>query len=163
MERLSLFTVFHANLAFSSVPGTDAGRVLDRCVWPLVELTDIPGVRLGLEMPADTLERIATGDPLLFAALTDAIAGDRLELVGSGLVQAILPLVPAAVGARNLTQGRAAYARLLGAAPRLAYLHEQTYAAGLLPLYRDAGYDAIVAEWENPASTHGWPPELRYR
>src|SRR5262249_32202034 len=108
-------------------------------------------------------ERIATGDPLLFAALADAIAGDRLELVGSGLVQAILPLVPAAVGARNLTQGRAAYARLLGAAPRLAYLHEQTYAAGLLPLYRDAGYDAIVAEWENPASTHGWPPELRYR
>jgi hypothetical protein len=160
---LSLFTVFHANLAFSSIPPDDVGRVLDRCVWPLVDAAGRSGVRLGLELPADTLEIIAARDPLLLAAMRERAAGGRLEIVGSGLVQAILPLVPADVGARNLRRGQDVYRARLGAAPRIAYLHEQTYAAGLVPLYRDAGFEALVAEWENPASAHGWPEALRYR
>jgi hypothetical protein len=160
---LSLFTVFHANLAFSSIPPRDAGRVLDRCLWPLVDAAALPGVRLGLEMPADTLETIATVDPTLLDALRTADAAGRLEIVGSGLVQAILPLVPAALGAHCLVRGQEAYRRLLGRAPAIAYLNEQTYSAGLVPLYREAGYEAIVAEWENPASAHRWPEALRYR
>ena len=160
---LSLFTVFHANLAFSSIPPGDAGRVLDRCLWPLLDAAALPGVRLGLEMPADTLETIARIDPPLLDALRAAGAAGRLELVGSGLVQAVLPLVPAALGAHCLARGQEAYRRLLGRAPAIAYLNEQTYAAGLVPLYREAGFEAIVAEWENPASAHRWPEALRYR
>jgi hypothetical protein len=159
---LTLFAVFHANLDFSSVPPADIGRVLDRTLWPLVEATRLPGVALGLELPADSLARVAAEDPLLLEAIRDAVAAGRLEIVGSGLVQAILPLVPAAIGALNLRRGREQYARLLGVAPRIAYLHEQTYAAGLVPLYLEAGYEALVAEWENPASRHGWPAVLRY-
>jgi hypothetical protein len=160
---LSLFTVFHANLEFSAVPPGDAGRVLDRCLWPLVEATRRPGVRLGLEMAADTLARIGAEDAFLLEAIRAAIAEGRLEPVGSGLVQAVLPLVPAAVVEQNLRRGREVYAEWLGRIPAVAYLHEQTYAAGLVPLYRDAGYEAIVAEWENPASAHAWPERLRYR
>jgi hypothetical protein len=160
---LSLFTVFHANLAFSSIPPDDVGRVLDRCVWPLVDAAGRPGVRLGLELPADSLELLARVDPLLLAAMQERIAAGRLEIVGSGLVQSILPLVPADVGARNLRRGQEVYRARLGAAPRIGYLHEQTYAAGLVPLYRDAGFEALIAEWENPASAHGWPESLRYR
>src|SRR5581483_691901 len=160
---LTLFTVFHANLAFSSIPPADAGRVVDRTLWPLLDATAHPGVRLGLEMPADTLAAIAAADPLFLAALRDAIAAGRIELVGSGLVQAILPLVPAALGAHALARGQDVYRELLGAAPRVAYLNEQTYSAGLVALYREAGFEALVAEWENPASAHGWPEHLRYR
>src|SRR5262249_55219482 len=160
---LSLFTVFHANLAFSSIPPGDVGRVLDRCLWPLVDAAALPGVRLGLEMPADTLATIAAVDGTLLDALRTADAEGRLELVGSGLVQAILPLVPAAGGAHCLLRGQETYRRVLGPAPQGAYLNEQTYAAGLVPLYREAGYEAIVAEWENPASAHRWPEALRHR
>jgi hypothetical protein len=161
--RLSLFTVFHANLAFSAIPPEDRGRVLDRCLWPLVDASRLPGVRLGLEMPADTLALVAREDPLLLAALREGVAEGRLEVVGSGLVQALMPLVPAAANAHNLARGQAVYRRLLGAAPRLGYLHEQTYAAGLVRLYEEAGFEALVAEWENPASAHGWPERGRYR
>jgi Glycosyl hydrolase family 57 len=160
---LTLFTVFHANLGFSSVPPGDVGRMLDQCLWPLVEATRAPGVALGLELPGDSLARIAAEDPLLLEAIRRAVTAGHLEIVGSGLVQAILPLVPVAVGAHNLRRGREQYRALLGAAPRVAYLHEQTYAAGLVPLYREAGYEALVAEWENPASRHAWPLEARYR
>ncbi|MCW5893795.1 MAG: hypothetical protein KIT14_25050 [bacterium] len=161
--RLDLFTAFHLNLDFSCVAPEDAGRVLDRCVWPLVDLLQTPGVALGLEVPASSLSLLAALDPLLLDAIRAAIAAGRLELVGSGLAQVILPLVPAAVGAHDLRRGRDVYRELLGAAPRVAYLHEQTYAAGLVPLYREAGYEALIAEWENPASAHGWPGERRYR
>lgn len=160
---LALFTVFHVNAAFSSIPPEDLGAVLDRCLWPLLDASALPGVRLGLEMPGDTVERIAATDPLLLDALRAGMAAGRLELVGSGLVQAILPLVPAALGAHDLARGREVYGRVFGRAPSVAYLHEQTYAAGLVPLYREAGYEALVAEWENPASAHGWPEALRYR
>jgi Glycosyl hydrolase family 57 len=161
--RLSLFTVFHANLAFSSIPPGDAGRVIDRCLWPLVDAVRRPGVRLGLELPADTLATVAAVDPVLLDALGAAVAAGGLEIVGSGLVQSILPLVPAAIGERNLRRGQDVYRALLGRAPAIGYLHEQTYSAGLVPLYREAGYQAIVAEWENPASVHAWPERLRWR
>ncbi len=160
---LTLFTVFHANLALSSVPPGDVGLVLDRCLWPLVDAARLPGVRLGLELPGDSLERLAAEDRPLLEALRAAAAAGHVEIVGSGLVQAILPLVPCAVGARNLARGQDVYRRWLGVAPRIAYLHEQTYGAGLVQLYRDAGFEAVVAEWENPASAHGWPERLRYR
>jgi hypothetical protein len=160
---LTLFTVFHANLAFSSIPPGDVGRVLDRCLWPLVDAARAPGVVLGLELPGDSLERLAREDRLLLDALVAGVTDGRLELVGSGLVQAVLPLVPHAIGAHNLARGREQYGRWFGRPPRVAYLHEQTYSAGLVPLYRDAGYEAIVAEWENPATRHGWPAERRYR
>ncbi|HEY3189215.1 MAG TPA: hypothetical protein VGJ70_17145, partial [Solirubrobacteraceae bacterium] len=90
---LTLFTVFHANLSFSSIPPGDVGRVLDHCLWPLVDATREPGVVLGLELPGDSLERLAATDRLLLDALVAGFADGRLELVGSGLVQAILPLV----------------------------------------------------------------------
>lgn len=160
---LDLFTVFHLNLDFSCIPPSDVPRVLDRCVWPLVDLVARPGVVLGLELPGDSLERMAADDPLLLDAIRAAVAGGRMEIVASGLVQVILPLVPAAIGARTLARGQDVYRRRLGHAPRLAYLNEQTWSGGLVPLYREAGFDAVVAEWENPASAHGWAERDRYR
>lgn len=160
---LDLFTVFHLNLDFSCIPPGDVPRVLDRCVWPLIDLAARPGMALGLELPADSLERIAADDPLLLDALRDGVDAGRFEIVASGLTQVILPLVPAAVGLRTLARGQEVYRRRLGRAPRLAYLNEQTWSGGLVPLYREAGFDAVVAEWENPASAHGWAERDRYR
>ena len=37
---LQLFTAFHANLDFSSVPEVDLPRVLDRCYWPLLQIAE---------------------------------------------------------------------------------------------------------------------------
>ena len=91
------------------------------------------------------------------------IAQGRIELIGSGYSQMIGPLVPARVTAENLRLGHEIYARLLGVRPRLALVNEQAYAAGLVGLYRDAGYDAIVMDWDNPAANHPeWKAETQY-
>jgi hypothetical protein len=45
----------------------------------------------------------------------------------------------------------------------VALVNEQAYAAGLVPLYLEAGYDAILMDWENAAASHPeWPEATQY-
>jgi hypothetical protein len=109
------------------------------------------------------LEEIATRDPEWIGRAKSLIARGRIELIGSGFSQMIGPLVPARVTRENLRLGNESYARLLGARPHLALVNEQAYSAGLVGLYRDAGFDAIIMDWENPAAHHPeWPAETQY-
>ena len=91
------------------------------------------------------------------------IAAGRIELIGSGYAQVIGPLVPAEVNAANLRIGNAVYESLLGVRPSLALVNEQAYSAGLVGLYLDAGYRAILMDWDNPGAHHPeWHPETRH-
>ncbi|HEX4862389.1 MAG TPA: hypothetical protein VFV07_14225, partial [Rhizomicrobium sp.] len=74
------------------------------------------------------------------------------------------PLVPARVTEHNLAIGNEVYERLLGARPHLALVNEQAYSGGLVGLYLDAGYRALLMDWDNPSAHHPeWPREARYR
>jgi len=116
-----------------------------------------------MELSGYTLEEIAARDPEWIGRARSLIERGRIELIGSGFSQMIGPLVPARVTKENLRLGNETYVRLLGARPRLALVNEQAYAAGLVGLYRDAGYDAIIMDWENPAAHHPeWPAETQY-
>ena len=158
MGRLRLFTVFHANLDFSALPEVDVPLVLERCYWPLLRLATEDGLRIGIEMPARTLERVAREDPDWTKALRGLVEQGRVEVVGSGLAQVAGPLLPAEVNRAGLALGREVYAELLGAPPVTWFVHEQCFAAGLGPLYEEVGARALVVEWNNPASHR---PELR--
>ncbi len=159
---LHLFALFHLNLAFSSIEEAQRGEVIRRCYWPLLRLAKDPGP-IGLEATGFTLEEIASRDPEWCAEATRLIESGRIEFIGSGYAQIIGPLVPSAVTEANLRIGNEIYRRLLGHQPSLALVNEQAYAAGLVGLYRDAGYRAILMDWDNPAAQHpGWKPETRY-
>ncbi len=161
---LRLYTVFHLNLAFSSVEEEQHAQVIERCYRPLLALARDGHLPVGLEASGWTLERIAELDPGWLEELRALVARGRAEFVGSGYVQLIGPLVPARVNRWNLALGHATYERLLGRRPTLALVNEQAWSASLVPLYREAGYEALVMEWENPAALHpGWPRELGLR
>jgi len=161
-STLRVFAFFHLNLAFSSIEEERRGDVIARCYWPLLQLAERAGP-IGMELSGYTLEEIAARDPEWIGRAKSLIAQGRIELIGSGFSQMIGPLVPARVTKENLRLGNETYARLLGARPRLALVNEQAYAAGLVGLYRDAGYDAIIMDWENPAAHHPeWPAETQY-
>ncbi|RIK97186.1 MAG: hypothetical protein DCC71_21870, partial [Proteobacteria bacterium] len=155
---LVLYTVFHANLDFSALPDADVPLVLERCYWPLLRIADEDRLPIGLELPVRTLERIAREDPEWMKALGALAERGLVEVVGSGLAQVAGPLVPAGVNRANLTLGRDAYARLLGAPPSTWFVHEQTFSRGVGALYGEIGAERLVVEWNNPA-THR--PELR--
>lgn len=159
---LHLFALFHLNLAFSSIEEEQRGDVIARCYWPLLELAEKHGP-IGIEATGFTLEEIARLDPAWIARAKELIANGRVELIGSGYAQIIGPLVPWRVTQANLKIGNAIYRELLGIAPKLALVNEQAYSAGLVGLYLDAGYSAILMDWDNPAAHHPeWSADTRH-
>ena len=158
---LLLFAFFHLNLAFSSIEEEQRAEVIARCYWPLLRLAEKHGP-IGVEASGFTLEEIAERDPDWIETLKRLIAAGRVEFIGAGYSQMIGPLVPARVTEANLAIGNEVYLRLLGVQPTLALVNEQAYSGGLVGLYLDAGYRALLMDWDNPASHHGWPGEARY-
>jgi hypothetical protein len=156
------FAFFHLNLAFSSIEEERRSAVIADCYHPLLDLCEKHGP-IGVEAPGYTLEQIALLDPDWIERARTLIAAGKIELVGSGYSQLIGPLVPARMTANNLRLGHVVYEKLLGIRPRLALINEQAYAGGLVPLYHDAGYDAILMDWENAAANHPeWSEATQY-
>ncbi|HEV2652702.1 MAG TPA: hypothetical protein VGU69_15695 [Rhizomicrobium sp.] len=161
-DTLSLFALFHLNLAFSSIEEEQRDDVIARCYWPLLRLAEKFGP-IGIEATGFTLEEIAKRDPSWIERFKALLNDGRAELVGSGYAQMIGPLVPARVTEANLRIGNTIYQRLLGLTPTLALVNEQAYAAGLVGLYLDAGYRGLLMDWDNPGAAHPeWPAETRY-
>lgn len=160
---LSLFALFHMNLAFSSIEEEQRDEVVRRCYWPLLKLAEAHGP-IGIEASGFTLEEIEARDPSWIRKARTLIARGKVELIGSGYTQLIAPLVPARVTEENLRIGHAIYEHLLGKRPTLALVNEQAYSGGLVGLYLDAGYRALLMDWDNPSAHHPeWPVESRYR
>jgi hypothetical protein len=159
---LRLFALFHLNLAFSSIEEEQRADVIERCYWPLLRLAETRGP-IGLEATGFTLEEIAARDPSWIAKARELIGAGKIELIGSGYAQIIAPLVPARVTEENLRLGHECYERLLGVRPTLALVNEQAYSGGLVGLYLDAGYHALLMDWDNPSAHHPqWPAETRF-
>lgn len=157
---LNLFALFHLNLAFSSIEEDQRATVVRDCYRPLLALAARHPI--GIEATAYTLEAIRKSDPAWLEELAALIAAGRIEFIGSGYAQAIGPLLPADVVAANLRLGHQAYRELLGVTPKLALVNEQAYAGGLVGQYLDAGYEALLLDWDNVANFHAWPPSYRY-
>lgn len=162
--RLYGYAVFHLNLCFSSIEEEARPDVVARAYWPLLRLAREQDLPLGIEATGYTLECVAAIDPAWIAELKALIAEGRVEFIGSGYAQLISPLVPARVTEANLHHGNEIYRRLLDARPLLALVNEQAYAGGLPGLYRDAGYEALLMDWDNSATfNRHWPADGRYR
>jgi Glycosyl hydrolase family 57 len=157
------FAFFHLNLAYSSIEEEQRPEVVKRCYWPLLRLVRSLQLPIGIEASAYTLQCINEIDPGWLIEFGSLCSEGLCELVGSGNVQLIGPLVPPDVNAANLRLGNEAYVRLLKIKPSIALINEQAYSAGLLQHYINAGYRAIIMEWDNPSRHHPeWSPELRY-
>ena len=159
---LRVFAFFHLNLAFSSIEEERRPEAISRCYWPLLRLAE-DHAHIGIEVSGYTLEEIARHDPAWITRARQLIAENRIELIGSGYSQMIGPLVPGRVMAENLRIGNEAYRQLLGVTPQVALVNEQAFSAGLVEHYLDAGYQALLMDWDNPSANHPeWDTELQY-
>ncbi|MBI1911703.1 MAG: hypothetical protein HYS21_06840 [Deltaproteobacteria bacterium] len=158
---LSLYTVFHCNLAFSSIPREHFPDVVEKCYWPILELCE-QGFPLAIEMPAWTLKEVEKIDPAFISKLSHLLKEGRCEFIGSGFSQAIFPLIPADVNKWNLEIGDKYYKELLGKRPAIALVNEQTYSRGIVDIYRDTGYEAIIMDWNNSFQYNRYPKEYLY-
>lgn len=163
MSPLNLYALFHLNMAYSSIEEEQRPAVIDFCYWPLLRLCRRHKLPLAIEASAYTLETIASIDPAWLSEFRCLLRGGNCEFVGSGYTQIIGPLVPAIVNSANLRIGHEVYGKVLGFRPQVALINEQAYSAGIVKHFIEAGYRAIVMEWDNPARYHAdWNPEWRY-
>ncbi len=162
VEELRLVCLFHLNLAFSSLEEDSHAEIVRRCYHPALALARETGFPIALEATGWTLRRIAQLDPGWIELLRELLNEGCVEFVGSAHAQCAAPLLPAEVNVWNLRLGREVYLDLLGVAPRIALVCEQVYSPGLVPLYLEAGYEALIVDWDNARRSHPeWPSEHR--
>lgn len=158
------YVLFHWNLNYSSIEKDRRAEVIRRCYWPLLHLGRDLNLPIAIEASGQTLEIIEALDPALLHELRELVTNGRGEFLGSGYCQLIAPLVPPSVNVANLRLGHLVYERLLGHAPKLAYVNEQAWSDGLVGHYLGADYEGVLMEWENAARFHAeWHAEWRYR
>jgi hypothetical protein len=120
------------------------------------------GIPIGIEASAVTLAAIDKIDPSFIGKLAELWLGGKLEFIGSGLSQMIMPLVPSEVNEWNLKYGNIRYRELLGQTPTTALVNEQTFSKGLVDLYRKAGYETIIMDWDNCYQHNKYPKQYLY-
>jgi hypothetical protein len=160
---IQLYSLWHLNLAYSSIDEERYLEVIHKCYWPLLNLAKDRKIPIGIELPAWTLSKICELDITWVDELKKQINLGMVEVIGSGWTQLIGPLVPAYVVEQNLRLGQSFYFKMLGIEPKIALINEQAWSPSMVPIYRAMKFSALVMEWENPASIHSdWPRSWRY-
>ncbi len=143
------YSVFHLNLAFSSISEEARPEVVQTCYQPLLDLVESTNLPLGIELSGWTLEQIEEIDSGWVRRLRDLIDAGRCELIGSGRTQVIGPLVPYSVNVCNQRLGLETYERLIGTRPRIALVNEMAFSSSLVDLYQEAGYQGLIMDRDN--------------
>ena len=147
-----LYQIYHANLAFSAIEEEELGNVIDRAYFPLLSLIEDKKIKTGIELSGYTLEKIQQLRPDWIVKFKELIKKDLIELVGSGYMQIIGPLVPYEVNLKNQTIGLETYQKIVGMMPKVAFVNEQAFSKSMVDLYKNVGYKAIAMEWNNAYS-----------
>jgi len=159
---LSLYSIYHLNIMFSSIDEEDRITVINKCYWPLLRIAD-KGYPIGIELTGITLEIINSIDYKWIQKLKKLINESKVELIGSGYSQIISPLIPSEVNDYNQKLGLKTYQKILGITPKIALVNEMAFSSGIIEHYTNNGYEAIIMEWNNPKNFNkNWNNQFRY-
>lgn len=151
MNKLA-YKVYHANLAFSAIPEEKLAEVIDKCYLTLLDFVQKTNTKIGLEISGYSLEIIQKLRPFWIEKFKELNSYGLIELIGSGYMQIIAPIIPYKVNLQNQIIGLETYINILGIIPKIAFVNEQTFSKSLVDLYSEAGYEALIMEWNNAYS-----------
>jgi hypothetical protein len=146
------YKIYHANLAFSAIPEGKLEEVIDKCYFSLLDFVEKTNTKIGLEISGYSLEIIQELRPTWIEKFKELSNQGLIELIGSGYMQIIAPLVPYKVNLQNQKIGLETYINILGITPKIAFINEQTFSKSLVDLYYEVGYEALIMEWNNAYS-----------
>ncbi len=146
------YKIYHANLAFSAIPEESLPEVIDKCYFSLLDFVEKTKTKVGLEISGYSLEIIQKIRPKWIQKFKDLHKDGLVELVGSGYMQIIAPLVPYKINLQNQKIGLETYKTILGITPQIVFVNEQTFSTSLVDLYYEVGYKVLVMEWNNAYS-----------
>lgn len=144
-----VFALFHLNLAYSSIEEEERPAVIKSCYEPLLDLIESSDVCIGIELSAWTLNQISKLSPEWIERFSGLLRKGKCELIGSGYVQLIGPLVPYEVNLWNQRIGLEEYERILNVQPELVLVNEMAYSSGMVGVYEVVGYKGLVMDKNN--------------
>ena len=144
MSVLSLYSIFHGNLNYSSIPEDIFHEIIDSCYWPILELIRDHDFKTGIEFPINTLEKIHDIDPLFIQELKKQIQNKKCEFIFSGQEQILSPLIPEEINLQNIETGLKNLDKLLSIKPKIAFVNEQIFSNGLIPIYNNSKLKNLI-------------------
>ena len=153
MSKISLYSIFHGNLNYSSIPKESFHEIIDSCYWPILDAVKNFNFKTGIEFPMNTLKKIREIDPLFIEELKNLIKQKKCEFIFSGKEQIISSLVPKEINERNLIDGFNEIKRIFPIRPQIAYVHEQIFSNGLIPIYLKSKFKNIMIIYETALQT----------
>ena len=148
MSKLSLYSIFHGNLNYSSISPKIYDKIIDSCYWPVLDLVKEYNFKTGIEFPLNTLLKIEKIDPSYIEELKKLTKNKKIEIIGSGKEQVVFPLVPKDVNSINLEIGKKETERIVFSKIDTAFINEQLFSSSLSSLYVKSGFQNIITVWE---------------
>jgi len=146
---MKLYSIFHINTDFSSVEKCQISNIIKNCYWPLLKFAANNNIKISIEATASSLLDINMLDKKWIEQLKRLILSEKCEFIGSGYKQIIAPLIPYEVNNYNFKRGNEIYRQLLGFAPNICFVNEQSFSSSMIDLYYSNGYKSIVIDWNN--------------
>ena len=153
MSKLLLYSIFHGNLNYSSIPKESFHEIIDSCYWPILDAIKNFKFKTGIEFSVNTLNKIQEIDPLFIEELKKLIVQKKCEFIFSGKEQIISPLIPKEINELNLSDGFNEIKRIFPERPRIAYVHEQIFSNGLIPIYLKSKFKNVMLIYETASQT----------
>ena len=144
MSKLYLYSIFHGNLNYSSIPYESFHEIIDKCYWPILDAMKEFKFKTAVEFPIRTLDKIENIDPLFIKELKKIILNKKCEIICSGQEQIVFPLVPEDVNRTNLHKGKIEIQKRFEVNCKTAFVNEQIFSSGLTPLYIDENFKNII-------------------
>tara|TARA_Y100000590_G_scaffold43848_1_gene46721 strand:+ start:45089 stop:47377 length:2289 start_codon:yes stop_codon:yes gene_type:complete len=148
LPKLSLYSIFHGNLNYSSIDKELYEHVIDTCYWPLIDLVKEFDFKPGLEFPLNTLQKINDIDSLFLPELKQLVKEQKIEIICSSREQTIFPLIPEEINLQNLKFGKKEFEKIFEREIDTAFVNEQLFSPGLISLYKKSGIKNIITVWE---------------
>ncbi len=148
MADLSLYSIFHGNLNYSSISPKIYDKIIDSCYWPVLDLIKEYNFKTGIEFPLNTLLKIEKIDPTFIEELKKLSQEKKIEIICSGKEQVVFPLVPKDVNCLNLQIGKNETEKLFSRTINTAFINEQLFSSSLSSIYVECGFQNIITIWE---------------
>jgi len=162
LSKLSLYSIFHGNLNYSSIDKELYEHIIDTGYWPIIDLVNEYNFKPAIEFPLNTIHKINDIDNLFIPELKKLIDQDKIEIICSSKEQTIFPLIPESINSENLETGKIESEKIFEKEIDIAFVNEQLFSSGLISTYKKSNIKNIITVWEWANKIHETSNEVKF-
>ena len=121
-------------------------QVIKRSYTNLFNKIEDCDFQVGVEASGFTLEKLKSNNLLVFNRLKKLIQNKKVEFIGSGYHQIIIPLNDIEINNHNIIYGKKVYEDLLDYSPKIYLINEQAFNTSSIEVYYSNDINNIIVD-----------------